>query len=319
MPFPIENKLVIAVASSALFDLSESDTVFRNEGVDAYRKHQEKYIDKTLKKGVAFPFIRRFLNLNKALPGQEPVEVVLLSRNSPETGMRVFRSIQKYGLDISRAAFFSGTSPYEYIPAYNASLFLSAHEEDVQKAILAGYPAGRVIETRITDDENDPELRIAFDFDGVIAGDESEAVYKTSKDLDQFHSMETQLSMVPHNPGPLQDLFWKISFLQELERKKSGEDPAYKRLLKIAIVTARSAPAHERMINTLKSWGISVDEAFFLGGVEKKRVLEIMKPHIYFDDQLVHLEHMDKIPLVHIPFGIANTIKAHLPQKAGDP
>jgi 5'-nucleotidase len=309
MPYPIENKLVIAVASSALFDLTESDAVYRREGVDVYRKHQEKNIDKTLNKGVAFPFIRRFLNLNNALPDQEPVEVILLSRNSPETGMRVFRSIQKYGLNISRAAFFSGTSPYEYIPAYNASLFLSANEEDVEKAIRAGYPAGRVIDTRITDDENDHELRIAFDFDGVIAGDEAETIYKVSKDLDQFHALETQLSLIPHNPGPLQDLFRKISFLQELESKKSVEDPAYQRLLKIAIVTARSAPAHERMINTLKSWGISVDEAFFLGGIEKKRVLEIMKPHIFFDDQIVHLEHIDKIPLVHIPFGIANTTK----------
>lgn len=306
MPYPIEKKLVIAVASSALFDLSESDAVFRKQGIEVYRRHQEKHIDKTLKKGVAFPFIRRFLNLNKALPDQQPVEVVLLSRNSPETGMRVFRSIRHYGLDISRAAFFSGTSPYEYIPAYNASLFLSANEEDVQKAIRAGYPAGRVIETRITDEVNDYELRIAFDFDGVIAGDEAETVYKKSQDLNQFHALETQLSMVPMNPGPLQDLFRKISFLQELEIKRSEGDPAYKRLLKIAIVTARSAPAHERMINTLKNWGISVDEAFFLGGIEKKRVLEIMKPHIFFDDQMVHLEHMDKIPLVHIPFGIAN-------------
>jgi 5'-nucleotidase len=312
MAYPIDKKLVIAVASSALFDLSESDKVYRDQGIDAYREHQEKHIDKTLKKGVAFPFIRRFLNLNTAFPEQEPVEVVLLSRNSPETGMRVFRSIRKYGLNIIRAAFFSGTSPYEYIPAYNASLFLSAHEEDVQKAIRAGYPAGRVIETRITDDENDHELRIAFDFDGVIAGDESETVYKKSQSLDQFHAMESQLSMVPMNPGPLQDLFRKISCLQELESKKSDEDPSYKRLLKIAIVTARSAPAHERMINTLKSWGISADEAFFLGGIEKKRILEIMKPHIFFDDQIVHLEHMDKIPLVHIPFGIANTGKQHV-------
>ena len=309
MPYPIEKKLVIAVASSALFDLSESDAVFRKQGIEVYRRHQEKHIDKTLKKGVAFPFIRRFLNLNKALPDQQPVEVVLLSRNSPETGMRVFRSIQHYGLDISRAAFFSGTSPYEYIPAYNASLFLSANGEDVQKAIRAGYPAGRVIETRITDEVNDAELRIAFDFDGVIAGDEAETIYKKAENLDQFHAMETQLSTVPMNPGPLQDLFRKISFLQELESKRSEEDPAYKRLLRIAIVTARSAPAHERMINTLKSWGISVDEAFFLGGIEKKRILEIMKPHIFFDDQMVHLEHMDKIPLVHIPFGIANAVR----------
>jgi 5'-nucleotidase len=285
MPYPIDKKLVIAVASSALFDLSESDKIYREKGVEVYRKHQEKHIDNTLGKGVAFPFIRRFLNMNNVFKGQEPVEVVLLSRNSPETGMRVFRSIQKHGLNITRAAFFSGTSPYEYIPAYNASLFLSANEEDVQKAIHAGYPAGRVIETRITDDEDDNELRIAFDFDGVI---------------------ETQLSLIPHNPGPLQDLFRKISYLQELENKNKETNPDYKKALKVSIVTARSAPAHERMINTLKSWGLSTDEAFFLGGIEKKRVLEIMKPHIYFDDQMVHLEHMDKIPLVHIPFGIAN-------------
>jgi 5'-nucleotidase len=245
--------------------------------------------------------------MNNVFAGQEPVEVVLLSRNSPETGMRVFRSIQKYGLNIIRAAFFSGTSPYEYIPAYNASLFLSANEEDVQKAIHAGYPAGRVIETRITDDEKDNELRIAFDFDGVIADDAAETVFKKTKDIDQFHASETQLSMIPHNPGPLQDLFRKISYLQDLENKNKEGNPDYKKVLKISIVTARSAPAHERMINTLKSWGLSTDEAFFLGGIEKKRVLEIMKPHIYFDDQMMHLEHMDKIPLVHIPFGIANS------------
>lgn len=220
--------------------------------------------------------------------------------------MRVFRSIQKYGLNISRAAFFSGVSPYEYIPAFNASLFLSANLEDVNKAICAGHPAGRVIETRIIDDESDNELRIAFDFDGVIADDSAEIVYKTTNDLKKFHDSETQLSLIPHNPGPLQDLFKKISYFQKIETKTIKENPEYKRVLKISIVTARNAPSHERMINTIKSWGVSIDEAFFLGGIEKKRVLEVMKPHMYFDDQTIHLEHIDKIPLVHIPFGIAN-------------
>jgi 5'-nucleotidase len=306
MAYPIERKLVIAIASSALFDLSESDKVFREKGVEEYRKFQVRNLDKTLNKGVAFPFIRRFLSLNTAFPGEEPVEVVLLSRNNPETGMRVFRSIKKYRLNISRAAFFSGKSPYEYLPGFNASLFLSANSEDVIKAISAGLPAGRVIETRISDDESENELRIAFDFDGVIADDAAEIVYKTTRDLKKFHDSETQLSLVPHNPGPLKDLFAKISFFQEMETKRIGEDPGYNRILKISIVTARSAPSHERMINTINSWGVSVDEAFFLGGIEKKRMLEIMKPHIYFDDQTLHLEHMDKIPLVHIPFGIAN-------------
>ena len=306
MAYPIERKLVIAIASSALFDLSESDKIYKEKGVNEYRKFQEKNVDKTLDKGVAFPFIRRFLNLNNIFPDKEPVEVILLSRNSPETGMRVFRSIQKHGLNITRAGFFSGVSPYEYIPAFNASLFLSANTEDVNKAICAGHPAGRVIETRITDDENDNELRIAFDFDGVIADDSAETIYKKTKDLKKFHDSETQLSLIPHNPGPLQDLFKKISYFQKLETKKLSENSDYKRLLKISIVTARNAPSHERMINTLKSWGVDIDEAFFLGGIEKKRVLEVMKPHMYFDDQTIHLEHIDKIPLVHIPFGIAN-------------
>lgn len=306
MPFPIENKLVIAIASSALFDLSESNKVFLEKGEEEYRKFQEENIDKLLNKGVAFPFIRRFLSLNNAFPDIEPVEVVLLSRNSPETGMRVYRSIQQYGLNISRAAFFSGKSPYEYIPAFNASLFLSANGDDVQRAINAGYPAGRVIATRITDDESDNELRIAFDFDGVIADDAAEIVFKKTKDIDKFHESETRLSAIPHNPGPLQDLFRKISFFQNLESKRIKEDRGYKRILKISIITARNAPSHERVINTLKNWGVSVDEAFFMGGVEKKRVLEIMKPHMYFDDQAIHLEHIDKIPLVHVPFGVAN-------------
>ena len=306
MPYPIEQKFVISIASSALFDLSESERIYREKGVGAYRKFQEENIDKTLGKGVAFPFIRRFLGLNDAFPEQQPVEVVLLSRNSPETGMRVFRSIQHYGLNITRAAFFSGRSPYEYLPAFNTSLFLSANAEDVDKAIKAGFPAGRVMETRIVDDNGDNGLRIAFDFDGVIADDSAEAVYKSTNDINKFHEAETQLSAVPMNPGPLQDLFRKISLFQELESNRQETEPDYKRILKVSIVTARNAPSHERMINTLKSWGVSVDETFFLGGIEKKRILEIMKPHIYFDDQTLHLEHIDKIPLVHVPFGVAN-------------
>jgi len=308
MPFPIENKLVIAIASSALFDLSESDRIFREKGVNEYRKFQEKHLDKTLEKGVAFPFIRRFLNLNNIFKEEEPVEVILLSRNSPETGQRVFRSIQKYGLNITRAAFFSGTSPFEYIPAFNTSLFLSANADDVNKAIRAGYPAGRVIETRISDDENDHELRIAFDFDGVIADDAAEKVYKNTHDLEKFNESENQLSLIPHNPGPLQDLFRKISVFQKMEAEKLHENIGYKKIIKTSVITARNAPAHERMVNTLKSWGVDVDETFFLGGIEKKRILEIMKPHIYFDDQTMHLEDIDKIPLVHIPFGVANVM-----------
>lgn len=305
MSYPIENKLVIGIASSALFDLTESDQVFRDQGEEAYRRFQERHLEDVLEKGVAFPFIRRFLNLNKQFSAIEPVEVVLLSRNSPETGLRVFRSIQQYGLPISRAAFFSGSSPFTYNDAFNLSLFLSANREDVQNAILAGFPAGLVLNTRIEDNESDNELRLAFDFDGVIADDEAEKVYQSSG-MDAFSQLETLKKLEPHHGGPLSGLFKRIAFYQQLETEQHQKDPAFKKMLKIAIVTARNAPAHERMVNTLKSWHISVDEAFFLGGIEKKRVLEVMKPHIYFDDQTLHLHQIDNIPMVHIPFGVTN-------------
>ncbi|MCL3779503.1 5'-nucleotidase [Prolixibacteraceae bacterium JC049] len=306
--YPIDRKLVIGIASSALFDLSESDKIYQEKGIVEYRKFQESHLDTVLKKGVAFPFIRRFLSLNNAFPEQQPVEVVLLSKNSPETGLRVFNSIKHYGLDITRAAFFSGKSPFKYIDAFNASLFLSANSDDVRNAIDVGFPAGQVIETEIEDDEQDLELRLAFDFDGVIIDDEAEEVYKTTGDLDEFNKNETEKVRKPHNPGPLSDLFQKIAFFQKLEEKKSQLDPNYKPILKTSIVTARSAPAHERMINTLKKWEINVDEAFFLGGIEKARFLKVLKPHMYFDDQTVHLKKINNIPMVHIPFGISNNM-----------
>jgi 5'-nucleotidase len=307
MAYPIDRKLVIGVASSALFDLSESHQIYENKGVDDYRIHQEKNIDIPFSKGVAFPFIRRFLNINKAFSKQSPVEVVLLSRNSTETGLRVFRSISHYGLDITRAAFMTGRSPHEYLPAFNASLFLSSNEEDVQKAIDANYPAGVVLPSKVYDDELDTELRVAFDFDGVIADDESESVYKKNNDLMEFQAHEAERQSIPHQPGPLADLFKKLSFMQKLEEKQCRENPSYKKILRIAIVTARNAPSHERVVTTLKSWGVSADESFFLGGMEKSRILTVLKPHMFFDDQRSHLRSpAGDIPMVHIPFGIAN-------------
>lgn len=307
MAYPIEEKLVISVASSALFDLSESHRIFVDEGVDAYRRYQEEKIDEPFPKGVAFPFIRRFLGINKAFPEQSPVEVVLLSRNSPETGLRIFRTIRHYGLEIKRAGFTAGRSPHEYVPAFNASLFLSANKEDVQNAIDAQYPAGVVLQSDVDDDETDKELRVAFDFDGVIADDEAEAVFKRNNNLDEFQNHEAERQAIPHQPGPLADLFQKLSSMQKLEDERRKEDSTYQKILRIAIVTARSAPAHERVVTTLKEWGVSPDEAFFLGGMEKERILNILKPHMFFDDQLSHLQSSaGNIPMVHIPFGIAN-------------
>lgn len=306
MPYPIDQKLVIAIASSALFDLTESDKVFREEGELAYRKYQAEHLLTPLNKGVAFPFVRRFLSINQKFPEQSPVEVVLLSRNSAITGKRVFLSIHHHGLDISRAAFLEGKSPYAYIPAFNASLFLSANETDVLQAIDYGHPAGTVLPSHVVDDQDDAELRIAFDFDGVLADDESERVFKAGSLVD-FQEHETSRSHIPHSPGPLADLFQKISHLQKLEDQALAEDPGYRRVLRTAIVTARNAPSHERVITTLEHWGVDANEVFFLGGMKKDRILNVLKPHMFFDDQRSHLESdAGDIPLVHIPFGIAN-------------
>jgi len=306
MSYPIERKLVIAVASSALFDLSESHDMFVKNGPKAYKEFQEANLNKVLNKGVAFPFIRRFLNINKRFPKQMPVEVVLLSRNSVITGKRVFRSIAHYELDISRAAFMEGNSPYEYIPAFNATLFLSANEDDVKRAINSGYPAGTVLPSKVMDDESDEELRIAFDFDGVITDDESETIFKEGG-LPEFHNYEVANTHIPHKPGPLADLFKKLAFMQKLEDREQENDRDYKRIIRTSIVTARNAPAHERVITTLEDWGVSANEVFFLGGLKKERILSTLKPHMFFDDQRSHLEsEAGDIPMVHIPFGIAN-------------
>ncbi len=305
MSYPIEDKLVIAVSSSALFDLSVSDQVFRQQGSHAYKNFQEEHIDEVLDKGVAFPFVKRFLSINHHFPEALPVEVVLLSRNSPATGQRVFRSIQEYGLDISRAAFMTGKSPYSYVPAFHASLFLSANEEDVKQAINAGIPAGIVLPSVVNDDD-DNELRLAFDFDGVIADDEAETVFK-NEGLPEFQRHETQKSHIPHNPGLLAPLFRKLASLQKLEEHLEHEQHDYQRLIRTAIITARSAPAHERVITSLEEWGIMPNETFFLGGMDKKHILSVFKPHMFFDDQRAHLQpSSDNIPMVHIPFGIAN-------------
>jgi len=309
MPYELDKRLVIGLASSALFDLTESDSVFRDKGENAYRVYQRENQNKPLQAGVAFPFIKRLLSINEINPADPPIEVVLLSRNDPDTGMRVMNSIHHHQLGMTRAVFLQGRVPHRYIPALSISLFLSANEEDVRQAMLAGYPAGQVLESRHIDEENDQELRVAFDFDGVLADDESETVFQETHDVAKFHAYEQSRVNVPHTPGPLKDFLQKLSIVQKLEEKKAAEDTQYKPKLRISIVTARNAPSHERVINTMRNWGITVNEAFFLGGIEKKKVLEVLNPHIFFDDQKTHLMPTSSVlPSVHIPFGIANTV-----------
>ena len=307
MPYPIEKKFVVAVSSSALFDMRESNEIFVKSGVDVYRKYQTALIDTPLEKGVAFPFIKRLLYLNSSFSENPPIEVVLFSKNSPETGLRAFRSIKHYNLDISRACFSSGKPNFQYLPSFNAALFLSDNEIDAKAAIRAGYVAGTVINGGIADDENDKELRLSFDFDGVIGDDSAEAYYKeVDGDMNKYHEHERNLADTPLHSGPIGELLKQIALFHKMERKKQLREPEYMPLLKTSIVTARNAPAHERVVTTLRDMNVEVDEVFFLGGIDKSRVLSILKPHIFFDDQMVHLEKLKDIPAVHIPFGVAN-------------
>lgn len=310
MAYDLQDRLVIGVASSAMFDLRESDGVFRAQGEEQYRKFQEENLHNPLRRGIAFSFIRRLLSLNDLStdPVNEPlVEVVLLSKNDPDTGMRVMKSIEHHGLGITRAIFMQGKAPYEYIPALNIALFLSGNAADVTAAIAAKFPAGQVLNSAIVDDESDFGLRIAFDFDGVLADDESEAVMQTTKDVTKFHEYEVKNIMQPHNPGPLQQFLVRVAKIQSVEEDRRKLDPEYKNRLRISVVTARNAPSHERALNTLKSWGVMPNDAFFLGGIEKRSVLGVLKPHIFFDDQSGHLAAASSVvPSVHIPFGVTN-------------
>ena len=307
MAYDLTKRLVIGLASSALFDLEESDKIFREQGETKYREFQRKHESVPLNTGVAFPFIKRLLSLNALSPHDPLVEVILLSRNDPDTGLRVMKSIEYYGLSMTRAVFLQGSSPLKYIPAFDIELFLSANNDDVTQAIKEKYPAGKVLKGNIQDDPIDTELRIAFDFDGVIIDDESECIYQSTHNINDFHMNETIKKNIIHNPGPLSKFIKRLADIQKIEHQCKENDKNYKSILKTAIVTARNAPSHERAINTLRELGIEINEAFFLGGIEKNKVLEIMKPHIFFDDQELHLEKCSKIlPSVHIPFGITN-------------
>lgn len=306
MPFPIDEKFVVAIASSALFNLEASDRVFQERGEEEYRNYQHAHEDDVLEPGVAFPLIKRLLMINGEEPDDQPVEVVLLSRNDPDTGLRVFKSIEHYGLAISRAAFVAGSNPFVYMDAFNASLFLSANPEDVREAVKQGLPAAQVFPSKFVDDESEPELRIAFDFDGIIADDSAEGIYQRMG-IQQFQEYEKSKAGEALPPGPLFKFFGEISRLQRREWEKKQQIPGYVPRIRVAIATARNAPAHERVVTTLRSLGISVDEAFFLGGIDKSRVLKIFRPHIFFDDQAGHIEGVSSIsPSAHVPFGVAN-------------
>lgn len=310
MSYDLQSRLVIGIASSALFDLSESDAVFREQGEEAYRAFQEQHLDDTLIPGDAYPFIDRLLSLNDLADPDDPlVEVIVLSRNDPETGLRVMRSIRTHELAITRAIFMQGRSPYAFMPALNMSLFLSANETDVREAVAQGLPAGQVLRSTFVDD-GDRDLRIGFDFDGVLADDASERIFRESG-LEGFQRHEVANVMTPLGAGPLRDFLANVNRIQRCEQQRQRDDPTYRVRLHVSIVTARNAPAHERAVASLKAWGVTVNDAFFLGGIDKGTIMEVLKPHIFFDDQATHLRGTARfVPSVHVPFGVVNEPEA---------
>jgi 5'-nucleotidase len=291
MPVSLDNLLVIGISSRALFDLETEEAIFRNQGLDAYRQHQLDHENEVLKLGAGFALVRALLKLNDLTHNQRFVEVVIMSRNSSETSMRIFNSIKHYGLDITRAALSGGASISPYLKAFNVSLFLSLHEDDVQAAVDSGVAAALLYQKPDSAFEELDQIRIAFDGDAVLFSDESERIYQT-QGIEAFENHERENALKPLPEGPFARLLKALSFIQNNFRNADGRAAP----IRTALVTARSSPAHERVIRTLRAWNVAIDETFFMGGVGKSDVLAAFKPHIFFDDQLGHCERAS--PLV---------------------
>lgn len=294
------DKLVVAISSRALFDLRDSHQIYLAEGVEAYRQYQIDHEDEILAPGDAYLLVEKLLRLNADL-GLSRVEVILVSRNSADTGLRVFNSIQHYGLGISRAAFVGGRSPYPYLSAFGCHLFLSTHAEDVRSALEAGFAAATILSGGAHRAAN-PELRIAFDGDAVLFADDSERVYQ-SGGLEAFQNSEREAAREPLRGGPFKPFLAALNLLQ----KEFPEDACP---IRTALVTARSAPTHERVIRTLRDWDIRLDESLFLGGLEKSAFLNAFGADVFFDDQPGHCElARDVVATGHVPHGISNELK----------
>lgn len=307
MVYELEKKIVIGVSSRALFDLSTENEIFESRGVEAYCRYQVEHEQDILKPGPGFELIKSLLHLNAVC--RDLVEVIIMSRNSPDTSLRVFNAIRYYGLPITRAVLVSGATLAPYLSAFHTDLFLSAYEDDVQYAVDNGIAAGIICTdhkagresgniTDISGKRINPDayqIRIAFDGDAVLFTDESERIFR-DKGLRAFEENERENACNPLEEGPFAGFLRKLSRLQqELGDKKY--------LIRTALVTSRSAPAHERVIRTLRAWNVRVDEAFFLGGVEKKEILKAFGAQIFFDDQSVHtLNAAQAVPAARVPW-----------------
>lgn len=290
------HKLVIAISSRALFDLDDSHQIFEERGVDEYSRYQIAHEDEILPPGPAYPLVTKLLALNE--PGKERVEIILLSRNSADTGLRVFNSIEHHGLGILRAAFTSGKSPYRYAPAFDADLFLSTNPADVKRAIEAGVAAATIIKP-VQVSESTNELRFAFDGDAVIFSDEAERIYQ-EQGLEAFAESEKASAKTPLKGGPFKNF---LASLHELQQEFADDSCP----IRTALVTARSAPAHERVIRTLRDWDIRIDEALFLGGMSKGQFLQAYQADVFFDDQQGHIDSAaEHVASGHVPHGVTN-------------
>lgn len=310
MPYQLDNKMVIGVSSRALFDLTIENEIFERQGVEAYCKYQVEHERDILKPGPGFGLIKSLLELNRCGKESDLVEVIIMSRNSPDTSLRVFNSVKSYGLDITRAVLVSGASLAPYLTAFHTDLFLSAYEDDVQCAVDSGIAAGiictdaRIIFPDIWTDADggvysaglpDGSIRIAFDGDAVLFTDESERIYQ-EQGLGAFEENEERNADSPLEEGPFANFLRKLSRLQQALGTENCP-------IRTALVTSRSAPAHERVIRTLRAWNVRMDEAFFLGGVEKKEVLRAFGAQIFFDDQSVHtLSASQAVPAARVPY-----------------
>ena len=295
MAATLQDKLVVAISSRALFDFEEENRIFDTQDSREYMRLQQERLHVPAKPGVAFALVRKLLAFNAG--GVQRVEVVMLSRNDPVTALRVFRSAQNEGLPVERGVFTQGRDPFRYLRPLGAHLFLSANESDVGQALQLGFPAARVLTESVAAGNNYPnELRIAFDGDAVLFSDESERIYQAGG-LEAFVSHEAANAALPMSDGPFKPLLAALHQLQ-LQGDASGMK------LRIALVTARSAPAHERAINTLMKWNLAVDEAMFLGGLEKGPFLREFEPDFFFDDQTGHASSAAR----HVPAGHVHSL-----------
>ncbi|NHN35856.1 5'-nucleotidase [Pseudomaricurvus alcaniphilus] len=302
MPAVYGNKLIIALSSRALFNLDDSHKVYQEQGLEAYASYQIEHENDLLQPGDAFTIVQKLLRLNDLLEGDPRVEVILLSRNSADTGLRVFNSIEHYGLDISRAAFCGGESPYRYVAAFGCHLFLSTHAEDVRSALEHGVAAATLMPAS-SRSEHGEELRFAFDGDAVLFSDEAERVYK-DEGLKVFAATEKARANMPLMGGPFKQF---LAALQGLQHEFAGNDI---KPIRTALVTARSAPAHERVIKTLRAWNIRIDESLFLGGLDKGAFLKSYGADVFFDDQQSHCDSARSVVATgHVPHGVANELK----------